>query len=164
MTPYNRGMNHSSQDFHRFQFIELSAEPEPFSAQKRSQEGFASDIPADQFLHYLDLVGMPPNRQAFTAVPFKLQQKYRLIPFALVSDQQEMRWPPHLDPQYHLEWSAPNSDQKLYIALCVQPRATHVLRLLHNATGLDLYAFPFREESYARFMAEQYPGLMSGVN
>jgi hypothetical protein len=147
-------MNRSSQDFNRFQFIELSAEPEPFSAQKRSQEGFPGAIPADQFLHYLDLVSMPPDPPAHKAVPIKLQQKYRLIPFALKAAHHPLRCPSHLDAQFHLEWPAPEAAQKLYIALCIQPRANHVLRLIHNATGLYIYAFPFREESYARFINE----------
>ena len=152
-------MDQHSQDFHRFQFIEVSQEPEPYTPAKRSQESFVEEIPPEQILSYLDLVNMRPTPVALKAVAKKLQLKYRFVPIATQPVNLPLRWPGHFDPQYHLSWDVSNCSHTLYIALCTQPRAGHVLRLIHNATGFAIYALPTSDKTFDRFHAEQYARL-----
>ncbi|PIQ27321.1 hypothetical protein COW36_00020 [bacterium (Candidatus Blackallbacteria) CG17_big_fil_post_rev_8_21_14_2_50_48_46] len=153
-------MDQQSQDFHRFQFIEVSHEPEPHTPAKRSHESFVAEIPVEQILSYLDLVAMRPTAASLKSVARKLQEKYRFIPIATQPVHLALRWPGHFDPQYHLNWEVASATHTLYIALCPQPRAGHVLRLIHNATGFAIYALPTAEKTFERFMAEQYQKLL----
>ncbi len=156
-------MDQHSQDFHRFQFIEVSEEPEPHTPLKRSQDSFVDDIPPEQLLSYLDLVNMRPTPAALKAVAKKLQLKYRFLPIATQPVHLPLRWPGHFDPQYHLSWDVSGSAHTLFIALCPQPRAGHVLRLIHNATGFAIYALPMLDKTFERFLEEQYVRLSGQV-
>lgn len=153
-------MNQQSQDFHRFQFIEVFHEPEPLTSVKRSQDSFAAEIPSDQLLSYLDLMSMRPTPGALKAVSKKLLLKYRFIPIVTQPVNLPLRWPGHFDPQYHLSWEAAGTAHTLYIALCPQPRAGHVLRLIYNATGLGVHALPTSDSTFERFMEEQFHKLL----
>jgi hypothetical protein len=154
-----QSMDQQSQDFHRFQFIEVSEQPEPYTPAKRSQESFVEEIPAKQFLSFLDLVNMRPTPVALKAVSKKLQLKYQFLPIATQPAHLSLRWPSHFDPQYHLTWEVAGNTPILYIALCPQPRAGHVLRLIHNATGFAVHALPISKQTFERFLAEQYTRL-----
>lgn len=149
------------QNFHRFQFIEVSPGPEPHCLAQRLQANFAVDIPPDQFLNYLDLVGMRPVPNALKALSKRLLNKYRFIPIIAQPSNLPLRIPGHFDPQYHLYWEVPGITHTLYIALCPQPYAGHVLRLIYNATGWQVYALPMTENTFERFMAEQFHKILS---
>ena len=137
-----------SQD--RFSFLELPAE----GVQQAPAYISLQDVPAGQYLNYLDLLALKPTPGLLKQVSRKLIEKYQFVPIQTLPANLPMRLPKNLDEQYHIRWKC-EGPQICYIAMVPTNKAL-VYQLLHNAIGQGLTILPITAESFQRFMSEKY--------
>jgi len=132
----------------RFHFIEVSGSgegPIPTKAEPVL-------IPDTQYLSYFDLIAMQPSAQALKKLSKKLIEKYQCLPLALQPKHLAFRLPKSLDSVYHSCYGTPG-DVLLYIGLC-EPQKEHTQRIIHNATGTELYIVPLAKAAFQRYLDE----------
>lgn len=139
----------------QFSFLELTDETSAATAGTSSYR--LLQIPDNQYLNYLDLVSLQPAAVTLKRVSKRLMEKHRFIPIAHQSIQRDFRMPRHLDPQYHLQYQF-TEGIVAYIAIC-PPSHELPLRFIANAMGYGFYALPIKEDTFDRFMQEQYTQL-----
>jgi hypothetical protein len=137
----------------QFSFLEFADESPAATAGTSSYR--LLQIPDNQYLNYLDLVSLQPATATIKRVSKRLIEKYRFIPIIHQSAQRNFRMPLHLDPQYHMQYKFTDGIVA-YIALC-PPANGLPLQFISNAIGYGFYGLPIKEETFQRFMQEQYP-------
>lgn len=115
-------------------------------------------IPEDQNLSYFDLVSICPTYTTLNLLSRNLILKYKVIPLAVINSGMKLKLPKNLKSEFHTVLLN-DGDQMLYIAT-VNSMDSHVINIIRNATGYSITAIPLKEETFNRFIKNNYFNIL----